>query len=293
MLTLTFLGVGGAFAKRNHQSNALVEAWSADPSEQRDPDATLLIDFGSTGPWAMHELKDKPGFEYLSGDGRVDYSRIQNIIVTHQHADHIGGLEELAFMSKFDPTRAVVQGRYKPRIISTAEILDSLWNHSLKGSMGVARGGDASLSDYFEIVTLKTTDDGCQPFALTDRYKIDLFRADHVRIVEKYDWPTYGVEFTDTAGGATAFFSGDTRFDYDAHADRLSRAGIVFHDAQLRDRIDSVHALLSELRTMPEAIKKKTHLYHFADDWDAPDYTSVTTEFAGFAKPHERYVLFD
>ena len=27
MLTFTFLGVGSAFAKRNYQSNVLVEAW--------------------------------------------------------------------------------------------------------------------------------------------------------------------------------------------------------------------------------------------------------------------------
>ena len=39
VLTLTFLGVGAAFAKRNFQSNALIEAWSTNPDEQ---DALLL-----------------------------------------------------------------------------------------------------------------------------------------------------------------------------------------------------------------------------------------------------------
>ena len=31
MLTMTFLGVGSAFAKRNFQSNVLVEAWETGP----------------------------------------------------------------------------------------------------------------------------------------------------------------------------------------------------------------------------------------------------------------------
>ena len=60
MLTLTFLGVGSAFAKRNFQSNALIEAWSTGPSTQPQPDDTLLIDFGGTGPLALHSLKGKP-----------------------------------------------------------------------------------------------------------------------------------------------------------------------------------------------------------------------------------------
>ena len=57
MLTFTFLGVGNAFAKRNYQSNILVEAWLKGSEAQDAPDDTLLIDFGTTGPLALHELK--------------------------------------------------------------------------------------------------------------------------------------------------------------------------------------------------------------------------------------------
>ena len=35
MLTLTFLGVGSAFSKRNDHSNALIEAWQRGPDHQR------------------------------------------------------------------------------------------------------------------------------------------------------------------------------------------------------------------------------------------------------------------
>ena len=62
---------------------------------------------------------------------------------------------------------------------------------------------------------------------------------------------------------------------------------------RLFDQPEPVHALISELRTLPEPIRKKTWLYHFGDDWDAGPYDDVPTQFAGWAKPAKRYVLFD
>jgi hypothetical protein len=45
MLTLTFLGVGSAFAKRNYNSNCLFEYWEKPGTRSRQtPDDTLLID---------------------------------------------------------------------------------------------------------------------------------------------------------------------------------------------------------------------------------------------------------
>ena len=69
MLTLTFLGVGSAFAKRNLNSNALIEAWTKGPDHQDSPDDVLLVDLGALGPTALHELKR---FAHLSGDGIND-----------------------------------------------------------------------------------------------------------------------------------------------------------------------------------------------------------------------------
>jgi len=62
VLTLTYLGVGSIFAKRNFQSNSLIEAWSAGPDKLSQPDDTLQIDFCATGPLALRQLKDDPGF---------------------------------------------------------------------------------------------------------------------------------------------------------------------------------------------------------------------------------------
>jgi len=54
MLTMTFLGVGSAFAKRNFNSNCLFEFWERPwPGDMpsKPPDDTLLVDSASPAPW--------------------------------------------------------------------------------------------------------------------------------------------------------------------------------------------------------------------------------------------------
>ncbi len=293
MLTLTFLGVGSAFAKRNMHSNALLEAWSGDPATQVAPDDNLLIDFGGTGPLAMHRLKDCDGFGYLNVNGTINYPAIQNILTTHLHADHIGGLEELATVNRHNFGLHESPEKRLPRIISSAEVLDHLWSRSLRGGLGVSRGSAASLNDFFRATPVAEPFDGTTAHVtLLDRYDIHMVRTDHIRIRDRYDWPTFGLRLVDRVSGASVYYSGDTRFDPDRTLPMMHEARLVFHDAQLSDEADPVHALLSELRTLPVEIKQKMRLYHYADFWDCGDYGFVDEEFAGFAMPALRYTLF-
>jgi hypothetical protein len=73
----------------------------------------------------------------------------------------------------------------------------------------------------------------------------------------------------------------------------MHRAHICFHDVQLIEQKDPVHSLLSDLRTMPAEIKKKTILYHYGDNWDEGPFDFVEDEFAGFTRQQERMVLFE
>ena len=79
MLTLTFLGVGSAFAKRNDHSNVLIEAWSKGPEHQDAPDDVLLVDFGAMGPRSLLELGHRSGFQYLQRDGQIYYPSLRRI----------------------------------------------------------------------------------------------------------------------------------------------------------------------------------------------------------------------
>jgi ribonuclease BN (tRNA processing enzyme) len=68
-LELTFIGTGGAFSKKYFQNNVLVVKG----------DSHLLIDCGTRAPEALDLLG-------------LSVGAIRNYLVTHSHADHIGGL---------------------------------------------------------------------------------------------------------------------------------------------------------------------------------------------------------
>ncbi|MCY3019837.1 MAG: MBL fold metallo-hydrolase [Planctomycetota bacterium] len=291
---MTFLGVGSAFAKRNYNANILFELWRDEWDGNvppTPPDDTLLVDFGVTGPLALYALKERPGFEYLrTPSGGISYPAIRKVFITHQHADHIGGLEEMALMNTFVFNDRNTGKPHKPEVISTINILVNLWDHSLKGGLNTIQNRYALLQDYFFIRALIACKPGHNTFSVGP-YVFEIFPTDHVHIERKYDWPSYGLFVSNPKGGA-AFYSGDTRFDYPAYMRMMERATICFHDCQLFDQQESVHATLSECRTLPAAIKQKTLLYHYGDGFDDKALAPALAEFKGLARPQERYHLF-
>jgi len=288
VLTLTFLGVGSAFAKRNFQSNALIEAWTSGPHEQAAPDDALLIDFGATGPLALHALKSKPEFSYLDDSGSIRYAAIRGVFLTHAHADHIGGLEELAWMSR--RARGAKAG---PELISTAEVLEKVWSQSLCGGLGVMPGRHTTIEDFFTPRPLSPLDcNGNNSFSILGRYELHAIRTDHVQVQRKYDWPSLGVLFRDKQTSQSALFSGDTRFDSEGLGKYWQESQIIFHEVQLEAQENPVHTLVTDLQGLATDIKRKMWLYHFGDTWDRSDFAFVNREFAGFARPHHRYTLF-
>lgn len=104
-LSLQMLGTGNAFAKNFFNNNGLLLA----------DDYTLLIDCGITAPLAIHTIGKS-------------FRDVNATLITHIHADHVGGLEELALTLKH------VYGK-NMRLHLPETLVEPLWNNTLKGGL--------------------------------------------------------------------------------------------------------------------------------------------------------------
>ena len=262
-LEVFFLGVGSLFATSHFQSNFLLVKG----------DDHVLVDFGNTGPTAWRQTT------------RLEPSAIEVILPSHSHDDHIGGLGHLALYNRY--VGVPLAQRPQLRLVATEEYATILWERSLRGNLEwneiSPEGRPLAMDDYFDVhhPQLHPGD--------RDRWTIDigslhleLFRTLHIpeqaRTIDEA-FPTYGVYVDDRV-----FFSCDTQFD-PALLELYEERGVewYFHDVQFFP--GAVHAPLEDLRTLPEAIRRKMLLTHYADTWAEHD----VSDFAGWTRQGVRY----
>lgn len=242
-LILQMLGTGSAFAKRFYNNNALLESGGR----------TLLLDCGITAPRALFEL----------GRG---FDEIDAILITHIHADHVGGLEEMAFQMKFIFRR-------KPVLYVAEALIEPLWENSLRG--GLEQEDLRSLEDYFEVRPLTPG----TPTELLPGLKAELLQTPHIP-----NRPSYSILFNDFF-----FYTADMVFDGDLLDHLVEKRGVtaIFHDCQLHPP-GIVHADLSRLLTLPEHIQRIVYLMHYGDD--QPAFVGRTGPMT-FIEQHAKYSI--
>ena len=231
-LQLQMLGTGSAFAKNYYNNNALLD----------DGTFTLLIDCGVTAPLALHRLG-------------MSFNDIDAVLITHIHADHVGGLEELAFKTKFTFKRKMI-------LYITEELAHSLWEHTLKGGL-YQEGEISSLEDIFDVRLLQPL----KPQYISESMTLELIPTQH--IPGKASYSLYLNE--------SIFYSSDMTFAPSLLQHLVQERGCrtIFHECQLSGP-GEVHTTLQELLALPEEIQKMTYLMHYADDRD--DYINQTGE---------------
>lgn len=243
-LKLQMLGTGSAFAKKYYNNNALLF----------DGDFTLLIDCGITAPMALHEL------------GRT-FDDIDAVLITHIHADHVGGMEELAFMMKINYKRKI------PLYIGEA-LITTLWENTLQG--GLYQPGEiTSLEDVFDVRPLRP---GVK-VGISQGITVELFQTRHIPGKD-----SYSLYLNDRI-----FYSADMVFDPELLHKLVSERDCerILHECQLQGP-GEVHTTLQELLTLPEHIQQRTYLMHYSDD---------ATKFVGntgamrFIEQHKIYEL--
>jgi ribonuclease BN (tRNA processing enzyme) len=253
-LVFCFVGVGSAFARLNDQTSLIIV-------KNRK---TILVDVGGTVTHALlrHGI-DPQAFDYYH--------------LTHAHADHIGGMEEVLFKNKY--VLAI-----KPRVIITPNFAKVLWDNTLSGGIGCGEEGALTLNDYIEPIEPKLVQE--KPREI---YELDVAGM-HLTIFRTYHVVGKGVALWSSGlmVDKRVLFTADTRFDPALFNDLdISGVETIFHDCQLF-RPGSVHAPYGDLKTLSDSLKSKMYLTHYNDNFR--DFNPLRDGFLGFAHAFKPYL---
>ncbi len=261
-LSLFFIGIGSAFTKRLYQTNLLIVKG----------DDHLLVDCGTKCSQALFEMG-------------INMTDIDNYLITHSHADHIGGLEEAALMGKYFAKR-------KPVMVITENYQHILWNMSLRGGCAFneeKKGFVLDFGDFWKVIRPEWLKNYPRETFETSigSINIKMFRTKHIPDTSK-SWETSfwscGLIIDDRV-----MFTSDTRYDDEliVSYDKLFKLENIFHDCQLFT--GGVHASLDELNGLPPEIKAKTVLTHYGDNWETYEERVKDYGFIGLGRQHVYY----
>lgn len=256
-MQITFLGSGSAFTMDNFQSNMLFEG--------RDT-KRLLFDCGGDVRWSLQE----------KGLGALD---IDAVYISHLHADHIGGLEYLAFMNYFVKT---VKTGFKPMLYGNSKLLQELWSHSLQGGLDSIQMLDSTLDTFFDVK--KIPNSGSFEF---DGISYKTVQTVHV-VADTTFVKSFGLMF-ETDQGMKVFVTADTQFAPAQLKDFIADADVVFHDCETSPFASGVHAHFEDLKGLPEDQKAKMWLYH----WNGSEAGLPDAKAAGFKGFVPKGMTFD
>jgi ribonuclease BN (tRNA processing enzyme) len=276
-MKIKILGCGNAFSMMNFNQQFLLE----------ENGRKMLIDCGWATPYALEVAK-------------IPVKEINDIYISHLHADHIGGLEYMAFTrydwmsrpQKWDGT----MNHYAPRLIGNEVLLKDLWDKSLRGGLESMEGFVSTLETFFEPVAIKPN----HPF-MWQGWQVDLIQQIHIMTGSSMAW-TFGIILSKPEH-KTVYFTTDSQHCSPRQMETwYKKADIIFQDCECLPFMSGVHANYMQLAGYPEAnsvvlsadIKKKMWLSHYQDfvtqgkdffgkdkDWDA---LAEKDGFAGFVK---------
>lgn len=264
---IQFLGVGNAFTmppdgdmnKCDWQSNLLVIAENG---------KKLLLDCGSDVRFSLAQ----------AGHALAE---IDAIYVSHAHADHIGGLEWVAFSTFFNPQLS------RPKLFCADTIEKPLWDESLKGGLNSIEGRFTTMTDYFDVRRIPENGHFVWEGIRFDMIQVVHFMSE--RVIE----PSYGLMiYEDGASGAPkVFWTSDTQHNPNQIKVFYEQADLILHDCETSPFPSGVHAHYKlggggGLISLPDEVKDKMVLYHYHPG--APEqFDAIGDGFQGFARKQQ------
>jgi ribonuclease BN (tRNA processing enzyme) len=232
-LRLLSLGIGNAFSALSYSTCLALE------TEGR----WLLID-------CPHPIRKMMREASLSSGVKFDAADVYAVVLTHLHADHVSGLEGLAYYNRFFLNRPLT-------LLADRSVSEHLWTGHLAAGMQYSKresGGpvvESCLADFIDLHDLPDRQPlTCGPFT------ISTFPATH-------SVPTTAL-FIEAAGRKFGY-SADTA--YDPHLiDWLSPADLIVHETNE----DYPHTPFERLAALPESLRKKMLVVHYPDGFDPP-----------------------
>ncbi len=257
-MKLVFLGSGSAFTVGgNYQSNMYVES---------DSKKKFLIDCGSDVRHALFELG-------------LDHNDIDALYISHLHADHVGGLEWLAFKTYFNGVNA-----RKIDLFIAESLVEALWS-VLSGGLRSIKSFEANLSTYFNVHSVP--DNGSFTWENT---VFQLFQTDHIcsnfQLMASFGLMT-------EMDGVKVLITTDTKIPPEEEHILFSHykdADVIFHDCETSPFKSTVHSHYTELVDFPPELKKKIWLYHYQPG-ELPD--AIKDGFKGFVKKGQSFDFKD
>jgi ribonuclease BN (tRNA processing enzyme) len=230
------LGVGEAFTARYYTSCLVLGV----------DDTWLMIDCPHPVRKMLHEASIEAALPRP-----LDLDRIHAVAVSHLHADHCCGLEDLGYFSFFALDR-------RAKLLMHPDASARLWDGLLAAGMELVQTKPdeppvrKQLGDYFQLIDLSPSQPvTCGPFSIECRRTI-------------HSVPTFA--FRITAGGRVLGYSADTAYD-PTLIDWLASADLIVHETTTM--VDTeVHTPYEKLAALPESLRAKMRLTHYPDDFD-------------------------
>ncbi len=245
-LIVAFVGAGSAFTKpggKGETNLVLIHR-----------NTRLAIDCGRLWP------------EALPASTGLALTDIDAFLVSHAHADHANGLATAAQECRWIH-------KWKPQLVLPHALEPFLWDQTLAGGLAHDTSPTSTVHDYFDVVRPEPIDARTSRVTVGD-LDLEIFRTCHAPGAAS-NWHEAMVSYGLYVPKFNVFISMDTRFDRELIESYVARgADWFFHDAA---RVGNVHALVSELQTLPDPVKSSTVLMHTPDNFREDE----AAEFAG------------
>lgn len=261
-LSLFFIGTGSAFSKKYFQTNFLIVKG----------DDHLLVDCGTLCTYALEKIYN------------TSIISINNIFVTHPHADHIGSLEEFALSARYIK-------KQKLNLVITDKFKKILWKQSVKGGLHYSEDGHMKLYDYFD--QIRPVRILRKPFEIYETnvgsINLKIFRTRHITTKARNfrrSQISYGVLIDNRI-----LCTGDTQFmpEYLEWFQSHYPVETIIHDCDISGYAEGVHASYRQLETLDAATKAKMLLVHYNSS--AEKKTPENDGFMDFVQPGTWYIF--